>query len=76
MLSAKHGDVAVARRIDLYSVVVSLINDGPSVTLTARNVSVRPDGLLEVKGIRGPTAFEGTWEKVEVTRILDRVEDM
>ena len=66
----------MARRIDLYSVVVSLINDGPSVTLTARNVSVRPDGLLEVKGIKGPKAFERTWEKFEVTRILDRVEDM
>jgi hypothetical protein len=65
-------ELAMVRRIDLYSVVVSPF-EGPSLTLTARHVSVRPDGLL---GIKGPKAFQRTWEKFEVTRILDRVEDM
>jgi hypothetical protein len=64
----------MTRLIDLYSVQISP-TEGPSVQITARHVNVRPDGLLEVRGIRGPKASEGQWESFQVTRIPGRVED-
>jgi hypothetical protein len=63
------------RSIDLYSVLISR-SGGSYVTIKARTVILKADGVLEVRGIKGPTTIEGGWERFEVTRLSSRAEEV
>jgi RES domain-containing protein len=54
----------------LYSVTVSRINEGMNFTMTARRVTIDPDGSLSIEGGEGAAHLSaGRWDGVEVKAI-------
>jgi hypothetical protein len=64
--------------IDQFSVTVSRINEGmrddPNVTISARRVTLDPDGTLVIQGADNSRSFSSVlWASFEVKRLPSKV---